>query len=93
MTRSERAELFCILIDLQIRLAKLGGSVEYLEAFLAASRKAGEPADDHGVLLALRSRHASLGDISVQLQDHLWSSLLEGRSEQRPIPDPEALSH
>jgi hypothetical protein len=45
------------------------------------------------VLLALRSRHASLGDISVQLQDHLWSSLLEGRSEQRPIPDPEALSH
>jgi hypothetical protein len=93
MTRSERAELFCILIDLQIRLAKIGGSVEYLEAFLAAARRSGDAPDDHGVLSALRTRHASLGETAEQLQDHLWTSLLEGRSVKTPIPNPEALSH
>jgi hypothetical protein len=93
MTRSERAELSCILIDLQIRLAKIGGSVEYLEAFLAASRRSGDAPDDHGVLLALRTRHACLEETSALLQDHLWTSLLEGRCGQTPVQDPEALSH
>ncbi len=90
MRKSERAELLAILVDLQIRIAKISGTAEYLADVLGASD---DDQVDRGVLLALSTRHAFLVENVERLQGHLWPSPLEDQSSKTPTPDHEAPFH
>jgi hypothetical protein len=90
VTKSERAELFSILIDLQIRIAKISGTADYLADVLQAS---GGAEVDLGGLVALRTRQSYLEETAERLQGRLWTLLPEDQSAKKPTQDRGALSH